>query len=75
MYRDVLPLLNKFDMDHKKSDNVYEKSFIDMFPKFFGAGEINGDLILVFEDILDGMSKSMLYCNMKRIYLDSFFWM
>ena len=58
MYRDVLPILDKFTKDHKKSD--HEKSISDMFPKFFGVGEINTNLVLVFEDILDGTKKSTI---------------
>ena len=54
MYREVLPLLDKFVRDNSKTGDGQETDFIDMFPKFFGTAEINGDLILVFEDILDG---------------------
>ncbi len=52
MYREVLPLLDNFAKDN--SNNGEKQNFIDMFPKFFGFGEVTGDLILVFEDILDG---------------------
>ena len=52
MYRDVLPLLDNFVSNNSKKGD--EKKFIDMFPNFFGSGKVNGDLILVFEDILDG---------------------
>ena len=52
MYREVLPLLDNFAKDN--SNNGEKQNFIKMFPKFFGFGEVTGDLILVFEDILDG---------------------
>ena len=52
MYREVLPLLDNFVSNNSKNGD--KQKFIDMFPNFFGSGEVNGDLILVFEDILDG---------------------
>ena len=57
MYREVLPLLDKFVQDHSKNGDGNGEKFMDIFPKFYGAGEINGDLILVFEDILDGTGR------------------
>ena len=59
MYSKVLPLLDKFVKDNSKNGDGHGQDFIDMFPKFFGAGEINGDCVLVFEDILDG--KQLFY--------------
>ena len=67
MYSQVLPLLDKFVKDNSK--NGCGKDFIDMFPKFFGAGEINSDCVLVFEDILDG--KQLFYW--KAFYFNCYF--
>ena len=53
MYSQVLPLLDKFVKENLKDDGDGQNC-IEGFPKFFGAGKINGDLVLVFEDILDG---------------------
>ena len=58
MYSQVLPLLDKFVKENLKDDGDGQNC-IEGFPKFFGAGEINGDLVLVFEDILDG--KQLFY--------------
>ena len=62
MYREVLPLLDNFVSNNSKNGD--KQKFIDMFPNFFGSGEVNGDLILVFEDILDG-EKTVSY--MERV--------
>ena len=50
-YRDVLPLLDTFvreNSGHKEE----ETGFRSIFPKFHGAGLVQGDLVLVFEDIV-----------------------
>lgn len=65
MYSKVLPLLDKFVKDNSKNGDGRGQDFIDMFPKFFGAGEINGDCVLVFEDILDGTDRFVTEKNVK----------
>ena len=53
-YRDVLPLLDTFVREqsgHGKEEEE-ETGFRSIFPKFHGAGLVQGDLVLVFEDIV-----------------------
>ena len=53
-YRDVLPLLDTFVREqsgHSKEEEE-ETGFRSIFPKFHGAGLVQGDLVLVFEDIV-----------------------
>ena len=53
-YRDVLPLLDTFVREqsgHNKEEEE-ETGFRSIFPKFHGAGLVQGDLVLVFEDIV-----------------------
>ena len=53
-YRDVLPLLDNFVREQSgHSKEVEEETgFRSIFPKFHGAGLVQGDLVLVFEDIV-----------------------
>ena len=55
-YRDVLPLLGTFvreNSGHKEEEEEEEETgFRSIFPKFHGSGLVQGDLVLVFEDIV-----------------------
>ena len=53
-YRDVLPLLDTFVRENSghKEEEVEETGFRSIFPKFHGSGLVQGDLVLVFEDIV-----------------------
>ena len=53
-YRDVLPLLDTFvrEQSGHGKDEEEETGFRSIFPKFHGAGLLEGDLVLVFEDIV-----------------------
>ena len=53
-YRDVLPLLDTFvrEQSGHKEEEEEETGFRSIFPKFHGSGLVQGDLVLVFEDIV-----------------------
>ena len=51
MYEEILPQLNAFQEENDPSQQMGFK-LDKMFPKYYGAGLVNSDLYLVFEDII-----------------------
>merc|ERR1719234_2508759 len=49
MYDKMLPVLANMQMERSKVDEV-----INLFPTFYGSGNVKGDLYLVFQDIITG---------------------
>ena len=52
MYGTILPMLSKFQEENTKDNLEPEFRVGRMFPKYYGAGLVNKDLWLVFENIL-----------------------
>ena len=61
MYGTILPMLFQFQKENSIRDT--EPQLKTMFPKFYGAGLINNDMFLVFENVLQDTGR---YVTSKR---------
>ena len=61
MYGTILPMLFQFQKENSIRDT--EPQLKTMFPKFYGAGLINNDMFLVFENVLKNTGR---YVTSKR---------